>query len=123
MSCCLYQLKLRCMLHVLLKHLLLLFLKEREREREREALWRQSVVTLQCGDNGNGIREYFIRFFFSKKSQGAMAPAPLLPVREREYHIIYQLLSIYRICIFSQFKYICLNCNYKIKKKKKRGVQ
>ena len=90
-----------------------------QREREREALWRQSVVTLQCGDNGNGIREYFIRFFFSKKSQGAMAPAPLLPVREREYHIIYQLLSIYRICIFSQFKYICLNCNYKIKKKKK----
>ena len=65
-----------------------------QREREREALWRQSVVTLQCGDNGNGIREYFIRFFFSKKSQGAMATTPLLPVRERVSYNLSTLINL-----------------------------
>ena len=73
---------------------LIIIVPQREREREREALWRQSVVTLQCGDNGNGIREYFIRFFFSKKSQGAMAPTPLLPVRERVSYNLSTLINL-----------------------------
>ena len=61
-------------------------------------------------------------FFFPRKVKGPWH-RPLFCQWEREYHIIYQLLSIYRICIFSQFKYICLNCNYKIKKKKKKNVE
>ena len=71
-----------------------------KREREREALWRQSVVTLQCGDNGNGIREYFIRFFFfQEKSRGHGIGPSSASERER---VSYKFINSYE---FIQYVY------------------